>query len=380
MLLPDSCPREGVFVPPTRVAPSGIVPLRSQAGQARLSRILQLIVALQGQRYPSARELAEMLDVSRRTVYRDFTALESAGLPVQYDAERQGYSLASSTAFHGLAVDEKEATALLVLAEGEGRTGSLGLAQLAHSGIRKVIAALHESSRARVHALAEMLVSRQPVLQPPPERSALYDLILDALRHRRQIRIWYHDPGDDRVLCTKVSPYRLVCSRHHWTLIGRSSMHRGVAPFRLARIERAEVTGDPAPVPPRFRLDRYVGQSWSLDRGADHHKVRLRFSAQMAPEVSEVNWHSSQRIEHLPDGRLDLILEIDGMPEIVGWILGFGDQVEVLEPARLRALVREQAQRIAERYATEPQRGGADPSAFLLHRKRNDKPEVSMGS
>lgn len=336
-------------------------------------------MALQGRRYPSARDLAETLEVSRRTIYRDFTALEAAGLPVLYDSVRQGYLLASSSAFHGLALDEMEATALLVLAENEGRAGSLGLSRPALSGARKVVASLPKSPRERVQALAELLVSRQPVLRPPPQSCGIYDLILESLRQRQQLRIWYHDPGGEQRICTKVNPYRLVIGLHHWTLIGRSSVHREVVPFRLARIERAELTGDPASVPPRFRLDRYLGQSWFIERGPERHQVHLRFSSLVGPEISEVNWHASQRTEHLPDGRLDLLLELDGLAEIVGWILGFGDDVEVIAPGKLRNLVHEQAQRVADRHAAAEAHNSQEP-ASVPYRKRAGTPEASMGS
>ena len=72
--------------------------------------------------------------------------------------------------------------------------------------------------------------------------------------------------------------------------------------------------------------------AWGMERGKDRHEVWLRFSARVAPEIREAVWHRSQRIAELPDRRADLHLVIDGLDEILGWVLGFGDQVEVLAP------------------------------------------------
>lgn len=67
--------------------------MASESGRTQLVRLLRLIVTLQGQTYPSAKQLADGLHVTRRTIYRDLAALESAGLPVQFDRARKGYAM-----------------------------------------------------------------------------------------------------------------------------------------------------------------------------------------------------------------------------------------------------------------------------------------------
>ena len=59
-----------------------------------LARLLQLLMILQSERFPNARRLAEACAVSRRTIYRDLTILEAAGISVLYRPDRQGYQLA----------------------------------------------------------------------------------------------------------------------------------------------------------------------------------------------------------------------------------------------------------------------------------------------
>ena len=59
-----------------------------------LARLIQLIILLQTERCPNARRLAEICEVSRRTIYRDLAALAGAGIAVIYRSDRQGYQLA----------------------------------------------------------------------------------------------------------------------------------------------------------------------------------------------------------------------------------------------------------------------------------------------
>ena len=76
----------------------GAAPLRdgerpgssSSSPRSQLPRLLELIMAIQSDRFPNARVLAERCEVSRRTIYRDLETLAAAGIPVHYRPERQG--------------------------------------------------------------------------------------------------------------------------------------------------------------------------------------------------------------------------------------------------------------------------------------------------
>jgi predicted DNA-binding transcriptional regulator YafY len=79
-------------------------------------------------------------------------------------------------------------------------------------------------------------------------------------------------------------------------------------------------------------------------------RVVLRFRADQAPYVREREWHPTQRLRTLRDGRLEMRFHAGGTLEIARWILGWGDAVEVLRPAALRARVRAALQSAARHY------------------------------
>jgi proteasome accessory factor B len=70
----------------------------------------------------------------------------------------------------------------------------------------------------------------------------------------------------------------------------------------------------------------------------------------VAQNVAEVSWHKTQRIVRRSDGSIDFHVRVSGLNEISWWILGYGDQAEVLRPTALRNLIAERAERIVERY------------------------------
>jgi proteasome accessory factor B len=97
-------------------------------------------------------------------------------------------------------------------------------------------------------------------------------------------------------------------------------------------------------MPRGFSVDRYLGNAWSLmpQAGLDV-AVTVRFSPLVAQNVAEVAWHKTQRLEFRDDGSLDFHVRVSGLSEIVWWILGYGDQAQVLRPVKLRRLVAQRA-------------------------------------
>jgi proteasome accessory factor B len=66
--------------------------------------------------------------------------------------------------------------------------------------------------------------------------------------------------------------------------------------------------------------------------------------------VAEVVWHKTQQTTFLPDGSVEFRVRVSGLREISWWILGYGDQAEVLKPAALRNLVADRAKNMAAVY------------------------------
>jgi len=79
--------------------------------------------------------------------------------------------------------------------------------------------------------------------------------------------------------------------------------------------------------------------------------VNLKFSGEAADFVAECTWHPSQKLTKNKDGTLNAEFEVGGLSEIKIWILGFGENVEVLEPQQLREELRVTAAKIKQIYS-----------------------------
>lgn len=74
----------------------------------------------------------------------------------------------------------------------------------------------------------------------------------------------------------------------------------------------------------------------------------MRFLPKVAFNVAEVNWHSTREVTRNRDGSATIKFRVDGLDEIIWWILGYGDQVQVLAPKKLREKVLEVAGNIIQ--------------------------------
>ena len=232
----------------------------------RISRLVQLISLLQAGKGQNADELSAQCGVSRRTMFRDLDLLRQAGVPVLFDDD-EGCVPHSSTAYFlpPTTFTAEEALAMLLVCYELGADGRCPFT--ARRGRRRssskpcLPASLREQVRSVTAAVQIHLTPTNPLAGAEP----VYRQLLHCASHRQAVRIRYNSFADDAEIVTKLSPYRLLFSRHSWYAIGRSSLHREVRTFNVGRIARAgRLLPEQFEVPRHFSIDRYLGNAWHL--------------------------------------------------------------------------------------------------------------------
>ncbi|HOM19012.1 MAG TPA: transcriptional regulator, partial [Thermoguttaceae bacterium] len=314
-------------------------------------KLLQLLQA--GKRY-NVNGLAQECEVSRRTIFRDLELLREAGIPIRYDPERERYETQETPLVPPEEFCFEEVLALLVLCYEMGDERNLPFFAAARSAALKLQACLPARQQERLRRAAESIEIHLPQTNPLFGRQEVFGRLLEALAERRAVRIRYYRIQDGQFALTKVSPYRLLFSRRSWYLIGRSTVHRAVRTFNVGRIQEATLLEDRVRIPRRFSIDRYLRNAWHLipEPGRDR-EVHVRFGPKVATNVAEVIWHKTQRVEFRSDGSLDFYAKVSGLNEISWWILGYGDQAEVLDPPELRKLIARHIAHLTQVYQPE---------------------------
>jgi proteasome accessory factor B len=317
---------------------------------SRIVRLVELIGLLQVGRGHNVSSLALTCGVSRRTVFRDLEVLRYAGVPLKFDDEQQRFRLQDSFLLPPTNFTPQEALSLLVVCQELGQVAGLPFYSSARQAATKLENSLPQRLRDYVRQASHAIEIRLEPINRLDRHELVYEQLLLAAARRRPVRITYDSLTEWREIGTKLSPYKLLFSRRSWYVIGRSSIHRAIRTFNVGRILELEPIDESFKIPRGFSVGRYLRNAWHLvpERGPDR-RVHVRFDRLVAQNVAEVDWHKTQRTKLRPDGRLDFHVTVSGLREISWWILGYGDQAEVIRPAALRRMVADRARRLLER-------------------------------
>ncbi|MBX3441457.1 MAG: WYL domain-containing protein [Planctomyces sp.] len=322
----------------------------------KIRRILNLVERLQSGRVYNARQLAEFQGVSHRTMFRDITLLKQSGVPVYYDEQRRGYFMSAAAFLPPTDLTLQEALALLILTQELGKPDAgIPFQQAAHSAALKFLSNINGQLRTHLGLITSATHVRLHARHPLDGAQSHYERLQQAISERRRIRLRYNSLHDRSEITTLLSPYGLLFSRRTWYVLGRSSLHRSIRTFHLGRIRESALTGDRYEIPPRFSVSGHLGLAWHLIREPrGRTKVVIRFQPLVAANVAEVSWHRTQRIVPREDGSIEFHATVDGIREIAWWVLGYGDQAEVLEPPELRDLITQRIRAMAATYGLVP--------------------------
>jgi predicted DNA-binding transcriptional regulator YafY len=202
-----------------------------------------MLLLLQTRGSVTAGELAQRLEVSPRTVYRDAEALGAAGVPVYAERGRGGgIRLLPGYRTDVTGLTQDEARALFVLTTG-GAQADLGLAAPLRSAVAKVLRAVPAPfQQAAATASQRVLVDPAGWMRPADEAGELGTLQAAVFADQR-VRLRYRSSGQPRATERVVDPYGLVCKSGVWYLVADSDREPRL--FRVSRVEAATATGEP---------------------------------------------------------------------------------------------------------------------------------------
>ncbi len=298
----------------------------------------------------SAAAMADLVGVSKRTVYRDLAAMErDAGLPIWQDGGR--YGLEAGAFLPPLDLTLHEAMTLFLAARALARASDEYDTELIGAFV-KLAAVLPTVLADHVQATADIVASR-----PPDHRfTRVFRTLTEAWARGRVVEIDYdaatYDPSRG-VRHARVRPYAIEPSAltHALYLIGHDEARGGRRTFKVERIREASLTADTFDPSEGAGVAADLARGWDVIADQPLESIVVRFSPEVARRVSETRWHASQELEPRPDGSLIWRGRVAGLHEIQVWILGWGADAEVLEPPALRSSVADQLRRAAAPYA-----------------------------
>ncbi|MFS0728136.1 helix-turn-helix transcriptional regulator [Paenibacillus sp. 1P07SE] len=314
----------------------------------KIDRLLAIVVLLMNKRMVQAKELAELFEVSVRTIYRDVDTIDQAGIPiVTYQGAGGGIGIAEGYRLDRNLLTNDEFAAIATALRSVGTTYDGHRNNLLLEKINSIIPA--------AQAEEYQIKSNQLLLDYSPWGApALFEEKLDLLKEaieRKQLVTFSYSSAQGEMTLRTAEPHTILLKGQHWYVYAYCTKREQFRIFKLMRMQelamleqrftRRQVEPGLQPSDQEWnKPDQTVALSLRF-RGTIKHLVEERFGPEALQEA---------------DGG-DVLIHIT-YPEnnwLYGFILSFGDDVEVLGPPHIREIIGHKAAAIAMKYQNELQ-------------------------
>lgn len=311
------------------------------------SRLVSILLLLQTRGRLTAAQLAEELEVSVRTVYRDVEALGAAGVPLYGDAGHAGgYRLLDGyrTRLTGLTAGEAEA---LFLAGVPGPAAELGLGSVLAAAQLKVRAALPGELREHADRVSGRFHLDAPGWYARAEETPYLTAVADAVWNGRVLDVRYRRWREPTDVERRLEPYGLVLKAGRWYVVAGP----GPRTFRVDQILGLTVSEEEFTRPGDFDLAAY----WTAYQRDFHERLHPGEAVVRIAPTTLANAFEGRavRVDGAPDedGLVRAAVPVESLDHAHDEFLRLGTAVEVLEPPELRARIAGTVAELARRYA-----------------------------
>lgn len=317
----------------------------------RANRLLSMLLVLQARGRVTAQALADELEVSVRTVYRDADELAAVGVPIYADrGPGGGFRLLDGyrTRLTGLTAGEAEALLMVGL---PGPAADLGLSEPVAMARLKLLAAVPGGAVDAAARIADRF-HLDPFdwyrrAAPPPHLTALAQAVWAGRRVAIRYASW------SATVQRTVDPLGLVLKGGGWYLVARAG--RDMRTYRIAKVLTLEVLEERFGYPAGFDLAaHWRGALDRFERELRRGQATLRVAPGALDQVDRLGAGAAEAIRQAApsgDGRRTATIPIESVDHAAELLIGFGDAIEVLEPPALRQRLAELAARITALYA-----------------------------
>jgi predicted DNA-binding transcriptional regulator YafY len=311
-----------------------------------LARFQEIFHAIKTGRFPNRTQLARSIEVTTKTIQRDLDYMRhQLSLPIEFNYAQGGYYFTKPmTDLPLFQLTESELVSIFVAQKALEAYKGTAFEQPLRTAFQKLQAATH-SLGTKISISWEDLgaaISFRHFEAYLPDAKIFTDLA-KAIQNEELIEFKYKKLDAAAYERRTVEPWHLACVAGQWYLLGYDQTRAARRIFVLARTRDVCSAKRPfsAPKPGDADIQKLFQNSFQIwqTEGAKLQQIVLCFSGRAAQLVRERQWHSSQRVQELADGTLELRMTLNALEEIVPWILSWGKECRVLSPAKLRQKV-----------------------------------------
>ncbi len=311
----------------------------------RSDRLLGILMQLQRHKERRAEDLASTFEVSVRTIYRDIQALCETGVPV-IAMTGQGYSLPEEFFLPPLNFTLEEAFMLILGADFISQSFDTHYADIAQAATEKIQMVLPSPYYDEIAYLKKNIAVYAPE-SSDEDRSFKLKQLRQAIMQKRRVQIAYtrrfQTDTTPQSTVREIEPYRLAQYNHIWFLQAYCHLREEIRIFRLSRIDDLRI------LPLSFERPTELNQDWVRPDSVRNLTIKVLAKWEVARWIQETPSFYTRSMEETPDGLL-ITLKVEHERDVMQWLLSFGANVEVLEPAFVREALIDEARAVLEQY------------------------------
>ncbi len=318
---------------------------------SEIDRLYRYKTLLSHRRALPREDILAALEISPATFKRDIAKLrDRLGTPIVFDRDLGGYRLETeqdATELPGFWFTQDEILALMTIQSMIEQLDP-GLLGPKLKPLRKRL----DDMLTHQGLDPQQLTQRVRAVSAGKRRLPLaaFETIAKATFERRQVQVHHHNRLTGETPQRTLSPQQLIHYRDNWYVDAWCHLRKGVRSFSIDAIEAAEILEAPAKDIDLLAMRQQLDGGYGIFAGAPKDWAELTFSAARAGWVQHEVWHPQQQGLLHPDGRYTLRVPYADERELIGDILRFGADVEVVGPSSLRQKVQEQIIRLRALY------------------------------
>lgn len=323
----------------------------------RTDRLNFIIERMRTQKDITPLALAEELNISPRTIYRDIRTLQDGeALKKRYSRREGRYIFEAELTLPPLRLTASEAVALLKAAHNPALSPENFHARDLESGLTKLCEALAPENRSDAVPPEEKETSSMlPSFSIEVIRQPLIEKIRRAIQSNHKLCLYYWPAPGDGERDIMVSPYDIRAMQEHWYLLGKPQDSHNLRLFKLSCIRAVDILPDRFRFPRRFSADALFARAWeTLGNHDEERMVQIRIAPALAVTLPSFWANQFCSMEFQEDGSLHCEMVVHNAREIAWWILSYGDQIELMGPPEMRAQLGAIIRAMAAIYADPP--------------------------
>ncbi len=318
-------------------------------------RLVGIIDMLRSESHVSIEDITEKFNISARTAYRDINVLKEK-FPIKESEEfvygkGREWSLETSdkNSPEHLNLSIMEMASLFLGKNLFEFTSGTELKQSIDSVFEKLSYCLSQGNLKHMDKLAAKFYCTPG--SPKNYRAADDQLneIVSGLVYEKKVSIEYKSPTGE-IISDKVRPLSLVMHNNALYVIAQSDDSGKQRTYSVERIISARwLRKENFSYPANYSPGKYLNEALGIVVG-EAVDIRLAISRNASEYFKQRTWHKSQRVMETADGALHVFIKLPITSELVSWLLGFGAELEVLEPQILRDKMADYARKILNIY------------------------------